>query len=198
MANIAYYRVSTSDQSIEAQRNALGQGGISFDKEFWDEGVSGATLAENRKGFRELLGYIREGDSLHVYAVDRLGRDAINVQSTVRTLLDKGVSVNVYGLGIISKGVGELILAVLAQVASMERDRINERTRAGRELAKDSLARTGKTHRGKETLGRKYLADPKVVYQWRQENNASISQVMEHFGLSVATAKRYMAVAKNA
>lgn len=136
MAHIAYYRVSTTDQSTAAQRHTMQQGGIGFDKEFSDEGVSGAVLAQERPGFAALLGYVREGDTVHVYAVDRLGRDALDVQATVRDLLYKGVTVNVRGLGQIGKGVGELILAVLAQVADMERHRIAERTAAGRDRAK--------------------------------------------------------------
>ncbi|MEO8015726.1 MAG: recombinase family protein, partial [Polaromonas sp.] len=117
-------------------------------------GVSGAILAAKRPGFARLLAFIRKGDTLHVYAVDRLGRDALDVQSTVRHLLDKGVAVHVQGLDVMAKGAGELILAVLAQVADMERQRIAERTAAGRQVARESLLRTGLTHRGKESLGR--------------------------------------------
>lgn len=193
MSKIAYYRVSTLDQSIESQRDTLQKSlGISFDKEFIDEGVSGSIAALDRKGFKELMGYIREGDSLYVYSVDRLGRDAIDIQQTVRDLLAKGVSVNVHGLGVISKGAGEIILAVLAQVAAMERDRINERTKAGRELAKETLRNTGKTHRGKLSMGRPLRADPDVVKSWRSTNNASIKDTADHFNLSTATVKRYM------
>ena len=67
---IAYYRVSTKDQSIEAQRLAMGGG---FDQEFQDEGVSGGVMAAKRPSFAELLATVRDGDSVHVYAVDRLG-----------------------------------------------------------------------------------------------------------------------------
>lgn len=190
MSRIAYFRVSTTDQSIEAQRHALGGG---FDCEFKDEGVSGATLAAQRPDFAKLLQYVREGDTLHVYAVDRLGRDALDVQSTVRELLRRGVAVEVHGLGRIAQGVGELILAVLAQVADMERQRIAERTAAGRDKARESLAATGRTHRGKESLGRPLAANPKAVAAWRKEQGASISATAEHFGLSVATVKRYCA-----
>lgn len=187
-ARIAYFRVSTKDQSIEAQRGSLGG---SFDKEFQDEGVSGAVLAADRPGFSAMLNFVREGDTVFVYAVDRLGRDAIDVQQTVRTLIDKGVSVHVHGLGVIAKGVGELILAVLAQVASMERARIVERCEAGRAVARDSLAATGKTHRGKAGLGRPIAQDRVAVSAWRQENSASITETAKHFGLSTATIKRY-------
>lgn len=192
MSHIAYYRVSTTDQSIETQRAALNQA-HKIDREFKDEGVSGAVLAADRPGFSALLQFVREGDTLHVYAVDRLGRDAIDVQSTIRALIAKGVTVEIRGLGQIAKGVGELIIAVLAQVADMERQRIRERTAAGRELARATLSATGKTHRGKVSLGRPAREDAEAVRTWRTEHGASISQTAEHFDLSASTVKRYCA-----
>ena len=195
MSHIAYFRVSTTDQSTEAQRHALlsAIGAEGFSKEFSDKGISGSVPAAQRPGFADLLQYIREGDTLHVYAVDRLGRDALDVQATVRALLSKGVAVEVHGLGRIAKGVGELILAVLAQVADMERTRIVERTAAGRDKAKESLRTTGKTHRGKVSLGRPHERDPQEVAAWRRENGASIAQAAAHFELSLSTVKRYCA-----
>lgn len=190
MSHIAYYRVSTSDQSIEAQRQALGG---AFDREFSDEGISGATLAADRRGFSDLLSYIREGDTLHVYAIDRIGRDALDVQGVIRKLLEKGVTVDVKGLGHIGRGVGELIVAVLAQMADMERARIKERCDAGRAAAKASLAATGKTHRGKPSLGRPVSGDRGAVMAWRKANGASIAATAVQFGLSTATVKRYCA-----
>ena len=156
MSRIAYYRVSTGGQSIEAQRQTLPG---SFDKEFADEGVSGATMAADRPGFSALLNYIREGDTLYIAAIDRLGRDALDIQSTVRKLMARGVVVDVLGLGPIGKGVGELIVAVLAQIADMERGRIKERCDAGRSAARASLEATGRTHRGKVSMGRPRAAD---------------------------------------
>lgn len=188
MSRIAYYRVSTADQSIESQRAALGGG---FDKEFQDEGVSGSVQAANRPGFADLLSYVREGDSVHVYAVDRLGRDALDVQATVRALMGRGVAVEIQGLGRIAAGVGELILAVLAQVADMERKRIMERTAVGREVARDMLARTGKTQHGKTSLGRPKAADAAEVKAWRVASSASIPETAKHFGIGTATVKRY-------
>ncbi|WP_422357128.1 recombinase family protein [Qipengyuania flava] len=190
MSRIAYFRVSTESQSVESQRKALGG---SFDKEFIDEGVSGATRAVDRPGFASLLSYVREGDTVCVTAIDRLGRDALDVQGVVRDLIDKGVTIDVQGLGPIAKGVGELVVAVLAQIADMERARIKERCDAGREAAKASLAANGKTHRGKATLGRPFAADASKVVEWRRENAASIAETAQNFGLSPATVKRYCA-----
>lgn len=190
----AYYRVSTGDQSIEAQRMAMAAG-HPFDREFLDEGISGATMAASRPQFSKLLDVVRSGDTVHVYAIDRLGRDALDVQATVRDLITKGVTVDVHGLGIIAKGVGEIILAVLAQVADMERHRIRERTEFGRAAARKALAETGKTHNGKHGLGRKPVKGHDEVAAWRKANHASISATARQFHISPATVKRYCAVA---
>lgn len=190
MARIAYYRVSSRDQSIEAQRIELGG---NFDKEFEDSDVSGLILAADRSGFSKLLEFIREDDTFHVAAIDRLGRDALDIQATVRRLIDMGVVVHVHGLGAIGRGVGEIVVAVLAQVADMERRRIVERCENGRAAARAALAATGRTHHGKASLGRPKAADPAEVAQWRRENNASISQTGVRFGLSRATVARYCA-----
>ena len=188
MSCIAYYRVSTRNQSIDSQRAALGG---PFEREFEDAGVSGATLAAERPSFAAMMNYVREGDTLSVCAVDRLGRDAIDVQTSVRRLIQKGVIVNVLGLGPIAKGVGELVLAVLAQVAQMERDRITERCNAGRVAARQSLSATGKTHRGKLGLGRSKAADPDQVVTWRTVNQASIATTAANFEISGSTVKRH-------
>jgi putative DNA-invertase from lambdoid prophage Rac len=193
LSNIAYYRVSSKSQSTDAQRAALSNGRI-FDREFSDEGVSGAVVAAKRPGFAAMLNYIREGDVLHVYAVDRLGRDAIDVQTTIKALLDKGVTIEIEGgVGQIAPtGVGRMIVAMLAQMAEMERERIIERTATGKELAKVTHAATGKTHKGKTSLGgRPAKADANTIKAWRTANGASINAVAQHFKLSGSTIKRY-------
>jgi putative DNA-invertase from lambdoid prophage Rac len=186
MARIAYYRVSTRDQSIESQRSALGG---PFDKEFSDNGVSGTVAAMERPGFKACADYLREGDTLHVYAVDRLGRDSIDVQTTVRDLRAKGVIVDVHGLGPIAGDAGELVLTLLAQLAQMERNRIIARTDDGRERAKQSLAATGKTHRGKASLGRPVQHDAEAIAA-RSRELGSIAKAAEELGVSEATVSR--------
>lgn len=189
---LAYFRVSTADQSIEAQRHAMGG---TFDREFSDEGVSGGVMAADRPSFRKLLEQLREGDTLYVYAVDRLGRDALDVQATVRRLVQMGVTLHIHGIGTVGGGAGEIVLAVLAQVADLERRKIKERTQAGRAAARAALEATGKTHRGKESLGRPKAQKPADVVAWRKANEASIKGTAQHFKLSEATVKRYCAAA---
>lgn len=192
---LVYFRVSSDGQSIEAQRTELGAV-ILGAREFIDHDVSGMIPMAKRPGFAALLAQAREGDVLHVAAVDRLGRDAIDVQATVRRLIEAGVNVDIRGIGIIGRGVGELIVAVLAQVADMERSRILERANAGRAAARASLAATGKTHRGKDSLGRPFAADLETVVGWRTQNQASINTTARHFGIAEATVKRYCQLAK--
>lgn len=192
---LAYFRVSTADQSIEAQRHAMGG---TFDREFSDEGVSGGTMAAARPGFAKLLEVVRAGDTVCVYAVDRLGRDALDVQTTVRRLVQTGVTLHIHGIGTVGGGAGEIVLAVLAQVADLERRKIKERTEAGRVAARASLEATGKTHRGKESLGRPKAHDGGAVVAWRKENGASIKGTAQHFALSEATVKRYCAADEKA
>ncbi len=150
-------------------------------------------LAADRPGFAKLLDFVREGDFVSVYAVDRLGRDALDVQSTVRRLVNEGVTVDVRGLGPMGPGVGELILAVLAQVADMERRRIVEQCESGRKAAREALAATGRTHRGKASLGRPKAHEGSEVAAWRASQGASIRATAEHWKLSESTVKRYCA-----
>lgn len=186
---LAYYRVSGPDQSVESQRHAMGGG---FDREYDEGDISGGILAADRPEFGKLLDQVRAGDQLHVFNVDRLGRDALDIQATARRLVAAGVVIHVHGLGPIGGEAGELILAVLAQVAAIERRRIVDRTAAGRSAARAALKATGRTHRGKLAMGGKGTkADPAKVCEWRRKHGASLMTTAHHFHLSRATVVRY-------
>lgn len=186
--HFAYFRVSTNSQTIEAQRQAIGS---NFDAEFIDSGISGSVMAKDRKGLSELMLVARAGDLVSCYAIDRLGRDSIDVQLTVKQLLEKGVELDIHGIGRIHGDIGKMIVALLAQVAEMERSKIRERTAAGRAVAKASFEATGKTHKGKIRLGRPEAANQVQVKAWRELNSASISQTARQFKISEATVKNY-------
>lgn len=184
-----YLRVSADDQSIESQRHVLGP---VHDGEFIDAGVSGLIAAAERPAFADMLAKLRPGDTLAVTAVDRLGRDAIDIQTTVRDLIEnRGVTVDIKGIGVIGRGVGEIIVSVLAQVADLDRRRIRERCDAGRAAARVALKATGKTHRGKASLGRPAAGNAAEVVAWRKRTKSSIAATAERFNMSVATVKRY-------
>ncbi|MDI5889503.1 recombinase family protein [Halomonas rhizosphaerae] len=179
-ARIAYVRVSTNDQTVSAQRHTI-ENRYKVDKWFSDEATSGAIKAKDRKGFGQLLGYVREDDTLVVYAIDRLGRDTIDVLETVERLKAKGVTVVSIREGFdLSTPVGKAMLTMLAAMAEMERTNIKARQMAGIERAKAE---------GKN-LGREKVIDDAAVVQWRQDNNASIKGTAENFGISTASVKR--------
>ena len=146
MATFGYARVSTSDQTTANQRQEIESAGYNLDYWFADDGVSGATPAKDRPKFRELLGKIRSGESLIVSKIDRLGRDALDIQKTVKTLRDMGVRVHVVQLGgtDLTSSAGKMLLAMLAAFAEMERDLIVERTNAGLARAKANGTKLGR------------------------------------------------------
>lgn len=142
-------------------------------------------LAAKRPAMAALLQYVREGDTVVVVAIDRLGRDTIDVLTTVEALRQKGVSVVSMREGFdLATPAGRLMLTMLAAVAELERENIKARQMAGIERARAE----GKV------LGRTKTIDDQAVAKWRQENSASIKQTAEHFGISVASVKRAMAV----
>ncbi len=133
-------------------------------------------LAMNRPVFSDLLNYIW-GRYVACVRRGRLGRDAIDVQSTIRSLLAKGVQVVVRGLGVIGKGVGELIVPVPTQFAEMERKCVRDRTATARQTEKVTLAAIGRTYRGKDSLSRPPRGDVATVRAWGTENRALSEQL---------------------
>lgn len=180
MAVVGYVRVSTGEQNVEAQRHSIEQI-HKIEEWFADEGVSGAVKAMERPGFSDLFKYVRKGDVLVVPAVDRLGRDTIDVLKTVEALRGKGVSIISLREGFdLSTPMGKAMLTMLAAVAELERSNIKARQMAGIARAKAE----GKA------LGREKTIDDAAVAQWRRENGASIQATAAQFGISPASVKR--------
>lgn len=180
MSVIAYARVSTDDQTCLNQRKQIEER-YSVGKWFEDAAVSGAVPAGQREGLSSLLTYVREGDTVIVAAIDRLGRDTIDVLQTVEALKAKGVAVVSIREGFdLSSPIGKAMLTMLAAVAELEKSNIKARQLAGLERARSE---------GKQ-LGRTKKIDDAVVALWRAQNSASISQTAEHFGISTASVKR--------
>lgn len=185
-ATIAYVRVSTEDQSTDTQRATIEER-HKIDRWFVDEATSGAIKARDRKGLGELLSYVREGDTVIVYAIDRLGRNTIDVLETVEGLNAKGVAVLSLREGFdMSTPMGKAMLTMLSAMAELERSNIKERQMAGIKRAKAE----GKA------LGREKIIIDEDVAQWRHENSASIKATAEHLGISPASVKRACRVNK--
>lgn len=149
MATFAYGRVSTAEQSADNQKLEIEAAGHQVDFWFADT-ISGKTSASQRPQFAALLGQIRNGETLVVAKLDRLGRDAQDVGATVKLLASRKISVIVLQLGKLdlTSPAGKMMLTMLAAVAEMERDMLVERTQAGLARAKSegkTLGRPSKT-----------------------------------------------------
>ncbi len=143
----AYARVSTVTQLTENQREQIKQAGYSIEKRrYVEETISGSVPALQRPGFVSLIERLEDGDTLVVTKLDRLGRDAIDVQQTVKLFKARGVRLVVLQLGNLdlTSSSGKLMVGMLSAIADFERDLIIERTQAGLARAKSEGKRLGR------------------------------------------------------
>jgi putative DNA-invertase from lambdoid prophage Rac len=194
MAIFGYGRVSTKEQTTENQRREIEAAGYAI--EFWhaDEGVSGKVVASQRPQFAKMLGQIRDGETLVVTKLDRLGRDAHDVGTTIKALAIRRIEVIVLQLGKLdlTSAAGKLMLTMLAAVAEMERDLLVERTQSGLARARAE----GKTlGRPNSTTEEQRAA---MVSQYRGGNGDSISALARNFGISRASVMRIVKPADTA
>ena len=178
MATFAYGRVSTSLQDTDNQRLELTNAGWAIHYWFADT-ISGKSASSQRPAFRELLTKIRDGETLLVSKLDRLGRDAIDVLQTVRDLGARNIKVVVHQLGStdLTSPAGKLLLSMLAAVAEMERDLLIERTQAGLTRARAE--------------GKKLGRPSKIAPEQRSDILMSLSQ-----GASISALARRYAVSR--
>lgn len=187
MAIFAYGRVSTKDQHTENQRQEIERAGYKVDYWFADEGVSGKVSASQRPQFKALLDKIRDGETLVVSKLDRLGRDAQDVGATIKALAARKIEVIVLQLGKLdlASAAGKLMLTMLAAVAEMERDLLVERTQSGLARAKaqgQTLGRPSKTTpEQRAEIKAKYAADVSVseLSRMHQVSRATILGIVK-------------------
>jgi DNA invertase Pin-like site-specific DNA recombinase len=184
---VGYARVSTTEQHLDLQRDALSQAGCG--RVFTDT-ASGA--AAERPGLAQALNYLRAGDVLAVWKLDRLGRSLKDLIDIVTTLEHRGIGFKSLqeSMDTTTPG-GKLIFHVFAALAEFERGVIRERTQAGLTAARARGRHGGRRYKlsqkGKE-LAVTMLADPKN----------RIDEICATVGISRATLYRYAKAAKGA
>lgn len=181
----AYCRVSTADQTTDNQVREIEAAGFTVDaKRIITETVSGSVAAMERKGFAKLVDRLEAGDILIVTKLDRLGRNAMDVRSTVDSLAKEGVKVHCLALGGVdlTSPAGKMTMGVIAAVAEFERDLLVERTQAGLTRAKAE----GKA------LGRPsaLTADQQATIRQRRTEGASLGVLAAEYGVSRAAIQR--------
>jgi len=130
---IGYVRVSDSEQTESLQIDALKQAGC--DVIYGDHGTSGSIA--KRKGLDDLLVSLKDGDTLVVWKLDRLGRSTIHLLQLLDDLRTRSVDFQAITQGIdTTTAVGRMLYGQLAVFAEFEREQIRERTKAGMRAAK--------------------------------------------------------------
>lgn len=181
----AYCRVSTADQTTDNQVREIEAAGFSIDpKRVVSETVSGSTPAKERKGFSKLLDRLEEGDVLIVTKLDRLGRNAMDVRSTVECLAKVGVRVHCLALGgtDLTSSAGRMTMGVIAAVAEFERDLLIERTQSGLKRAKASGKALGRPSSLSEEQQR--------LIRQRRSEGLSLGALAKEYGVSRAAIQR--------
>ncbi|KLO41376.1 resolvase [Mycobacterium nebraskense] len=130
---IGYARVSTGHQSLDQQLDALTAAGIDSKRVYSDK-LSGTSTREQRPGLAALLDYARPGDAIVVVGIDRLGRNAAEVMTTIRDLGQRDIVLRSLREGIdTSNATGRMVAGVLASLAELELELGRERREAARE-----------------------------------------------------------------
>lgn len=142
MRLFGYARVSTSQQSLDLQINALKNAGVQSHRIFADK-ASGKDL--ERKSLNLLKLKIEKGDTILITKLDRLGRDTADMIKLIKEFDSIGVAIRFLDDGISTDGVmGKMIITILSAVAQAERHRILERTNEGRMEAKKNGVKFGR------------------------------------------------------
>ena len=133
---LGYARVSTGHQSLDAQRDALTDAGVDPARVYSDK-LTGTSTKEQRPGLAALLDYARPGDTIVVVGIDRLGRNAAEVMTTIRDLGQRGIVLRSLRESIdTSNATGRMIAGVLASLAELELELQRERRAAARAARK--------------------------------------------------------------
>jgi DNA invertase Pin-like site-specific DNA recombinase len=136
---VGYARVSTDEQDLTAQRDALAALGVSAERIYVDHGLTGTNRP--RPGLREALAACRDGDTLVVTKLDRLARSLPDARDILEDLTERNVKISLGGsVHDPTDPVGRLLFNVLAMVAEFEADLIRLRTREGMRGAKAKAA----------------------------------------------------------
>lgn len=179
---LGYTRVSTVAQTLEQQNAALEAAGVT--KTFSDV-MSGAR--DDRPGLAALMEYVRAGDTVVVWKLDRLGRNMLHILQTVKKLTDRGVTLVSTSDGIDSSTpVGRMMIGVLGSLAEYERELIKERTALKRAVSRANGTKFGRPRKVDDA---EHIATAKRM----KDDGHKARDIAKYLGVSRATLYRYFA-----
>ncbi|GAB5512225.1 MAG: recombinase family protein [Hyphomicrobiales bacterium] len=177
---IGYARVSTEEQTLDLQLDALRAAGCAA--VFADHGVSGSV--GNRPELARALAALQPGDTLVVWKLDRLGRSVVHLIQTLQGLTERGVHFESLTEKLdTTTPYGEFVIHIIAAMAQLERSMIGERTKAGMAAARQ---------RGVQ-LGRRRVLEPSQIIEVQallDDGTASADDLAQRYGVSTMTIYR--------
>jgi DNA invertase Pin-like site-specific DNA recombinase len=181
---IGYARVSTDEQNLDLQRDALLKAEVAA-KDIFTDKVTGTQ--SDRPGLTQALSHLRADDTLIVWRLDRLGRSLKHLIETVTVLKEQGVAFKSLTENIdTSTATGNLVFQIFGALAEFERNLIKERTMAGLEAARARGRKGGRPRRnpssGRVTLAKRLYRDPAI----------SIPEILKTLNISKATLYRWV------
>lgn len=177
---IGYARVSTQDQNLDLQRSALEQAGC---ERIYEDQVSGSR--SERPGLKAMLDFIREGDTLVVWKLDRLGRSVKGLVDLVCEFSTKGINFKSLTDSIdTTTPAGRFFFHIMASLSQMERELTVERTRAGLIAARQQ----GRVGGRKRKMTDSKLESAKKLLA----NGVPPREVAENLGISIPTLYRWL------
>ncbi len=187
---IGYARVSTNDQELNLQVDALKAQGVQEEHLFFDK-MSGAK--EDRPGLAACNEVLRGGDTLLVWRLDRLGRSMRHLVNMIEDLKERGIGFRSISDGMIdtTSASGELVLNIFSALAQFERRLIQERTNAGLAAAR-ARGRVG----GRPPLN---ASSPKVILANKLfcDRSVEIEDICKTLRISKSTLYRYVTMCGN-
>ncbi len=181
---IGYARVSTNEQNLDLQRDALLKAGVDAKNIYTDKVTA---VKSERPGLQAALTHLREGDTFIVWRLDRLGRSLKHLIETVTALKEQGVAFKSLTENIdTSTATGNLVFQIFGALAEFERNLITERTIAGLDAARARGRKGGRPRRdpasGRVTLAKRLYRDPSI----------SIPEILKTLHISKATLYRWL------
>lgn len=183
MAKIGYARVSTREQNLDLQIDALNRAGCDI---IFSEKISSS---KERKELERALEYLREGDILVVWKLDRLARSLKELVLMISSLSEKGIEFKSLSDAIdTTSSLGKCQLGIFASLAQYERDIIKERTRAGLEAARQR----GKIGGRPKGLSEEAKRKRRLAVKLYEDPTIAIDDICKATELSKATLYRYL------
>ncbi len=181
---IGYARVSTEEQNLDLQIEALTEAGCN--RIVTDQAQSGAKAAETRPGFSEAMDQLCENDILVVWKLDRVGRSIADLIHLLKLFGERGIEFRSLTDGIdTTTAGGRLVFHIMGALAEFERDLIQERTKAGLRAAKKRGKRLGRP----PVLSIAQIAHARTIIDTKRE---TVSGMAEILGVNRSTLQRAM------